>query len=65
MKGNSIEETIKQLELILKVRKKQKKIIECAGGSCMNCDPDIKALSKSIEILTDYKKLLESEEKQC
>ena len=65
MKKNSIEETIKQLELILKVRKEQKEIIECAGGSCMNCDPDIKALSKSIEILTDYKKLLESEEKQC
>lgn len=47
MKENSIEETIKQLKLILKIRKEQKEIIECAGGSCMNCDPDIKALSKS------------------
>ena len=61
MKENSIETTIKQLELILKVRKEQKEIIEWAGGSCMNCDPDIKALSKSIEILTDYKKNIERE----
>lgn len=59
---NSIEETKKQLELILKVRKEQKEIIECAGGSCMNCDPDIKALSKSIEILSDYKRVLKENE---
>lgn len=59
---NSIEETIKQLELILKVRKEQKEIIECAGGSCMNCNPDIKALSKSIEILSDYKRVLKENE---
>ena len=64
MKGNSIEETIKQLKLMLKVRKKQKEIIECAGGSCMNCNPDIKALSESIDILSDYKRVLkENEEK--
>ena len=56
--GNSIEETIKQLELILKVRKEQKEIIECAGGWCVNCDPDIKALTESIDILKDYKKVL-------
>lgn len=62
MKENSIEETKKQLELILKVRKEQKEIIECAGGSCMNCDPDIKALSKSIEILLDYKRVLKENE---
>ena len=62
MKENSIEETKKQLELILKVRKEQKEIIECAGGSCMNCDPDIKALSKSIEILSDYKRALKENE---
>ena len=55
---NSIEETKKQLELILKVRKEQKEIIECAGGSCINCDPDIKALSESIDILSDYKRVL-------
>ena len=60
---NSIEEIIKQLELILKVRKEQKEIIECAGGSCINCDPDIKALSKSIEILSDYKRVLKENEK--
>ena len=55
---NNIEETIKQLELILKVRKEQKEIIECAGGWCVNCDPDIKALTESIYILKDYKKVL-------
>ena len=59
---NSIEETIKQLELILKVRKEQKDIIECAGGSCINCDPDIKALTESINILSDYKRVLEMNE---
>ncbi len=61
---NSIEDTKKQLELMLKVRKEQKDIIECAGGSCMNCDPDIKALSKSIEILSDYKRVLKENEKK-
>ena len=59
---NSIEETIKQLKLMLKVRKEQKEIIECAGGSCMNCNPDIKALSKSIDILSDYKRVLKENE---
>ena len=62
MKENSIEETIKQLKLMLKVRKEQKEIIECAGGSCINCDPDIKALSESIDILSDYKRVLEMNE---
>ena len=62
MKENSIEATIKQLKLILKVRKEQKEIIECAGGSCMNCDPDIKALNESIEILSDYKRALKENE---
>lgn len=55
---NNIEETIKQLELILKVRKEQKEIIECAGGWCVNCEPDVKALTESIDILEDYKKVL-------
>nr|DAZ62867.1 MAG TPA: hypothetical protein [Caudoviricetes sp.] len=62
MKENSIEETIKQLKLMLKVRKEQKDIIECAGGSCINCDPDIKALTESIGILSDYKRVLEINE---
>lgn len=62
MKENSIEETIKQLKLMLKVRKEQKEIIECAGGSCMNCNPDIKALSESIDILSDYKRVLKINE---
>lgn len=59
---DSIEETIKQLKLILKIRNEQKKIIKCAGGSCINCDPDIKALSESINILSDYKRLQEENE---
>lgn len=59
---NNIEETKKQLELILKVRKEQKEIIECAGGWCVNCDPDIKALTESIYILKDYKKVLKENE---
>lgn len=59
---NSIEKIKKQLELILKVRKEQKEIIECTGGTCMNCDPDIKALSESIEILSDYKRVLKENE---
>ena len=63
MKENSIEETIKQLKLMLKVRKEQKDIIECAGGSCINCDPDIKALTESIDILSDYKRVLKENEK--
>lgn len=62
MKENSIEETIKQLELILKARREHKEIIECVGGSCMNCDPDIKALVKSIDILSDYKRVLQENE---
>ena len=62
MKENSREEIIKQLELILKVRKEQKEIIECAGGSCMNCDPDIKALTESIKIVSDYKRVLKENE---
>lgn len=59
---NSIEETIKQLKLMLKVRKEQKEIIECAGGSCINCDPDIRALTESIDILSDYKRVLKENE---
>lgn len=59
---NSIEKTKKQLELILKVRKEQKEIIECTGGACINCDPDIKALSESIEILSDYERVLKKNE---
>ena len=62
MKENGIETTIKQLELILKARREHKEIIECVGGSCMNCDPDIKALVKSIDILSDYKRVLQENE---
>lgn len=57
-----VEETIKQLELMLKVRKEQKEIIECAGGSCINCAPDINALTNSIEFLMDYEKVLKENE---
>ena len=58
METKKIEETIKQLKqlklMLKKVCKEQKEIIECAEGTCMNCDPDIKALSESIDILQDY-----------
>ena len=59
MKENSIEETIKQLELILKARKIHK---ECVGESCINCNPDIEALTNSIEFLSDYKRVLKENE---
>lgn len=59
MKENSIEVTIKQLETMLKCRIQQKEIIECSGGTCINCNPDIKALTHSIYILKEYEKLLE------
>ena len=49
---------------MLKVRKEQKEIIECAGVSCINCDPDIKALTESIDILSDYKRVLKENEEQ-
>ena len=62
MKENGIETTIKQLELILKARREHTERIECVGGSCMNCDPDIKALVKSIDILSDYKRVLQENE---
>jgi len=44
-----MKQTIKQLEEMLKVRKEQKKIIECAGGTCVNCNPDIQALQNAID----------------
>ena len=58
MKEN-IEDIIKQLQTILKIRKEQEEIIECAGGFCVNCKPDIDALEHSIKILSDYKKVVE------
>lgn len=54
MKEN-IEDTIKQLEIILKIRKEQAEIV----GFCVNCKPDIDALEHSIKILSDYKKVVE------
>lgn len=54
-----VEETIKQLELILKARKEHKILMENTGRTCENCDPDIKALTESIDILSDYKRVLE------
>ena len=57
-----VEETIKQLELILKARKEHKILMENTGRTCENCDPDIKALTESIDILSDYKKVLKENE---
>lgn len=42
---------------MLKIRKEQKEVVECAGSFCVNCEPDIKALEYSIEILSAYNKL--------
>lgn len=59
MKENSIEKTIEQLEVILKARKIHK---ECVGESCTNCNPDIEALTNTIEFLLDYKRVLKENE---
>ena len=59
MKENSIEKTIEQLEVILKARKRYK---ECVGESCTNCNPDIEALTNTIEFLLDYKRVLKENE---
>ena len=55
------EERIKVLEIMLRIRKEQKDIVECAGGFCKNCNEDIQALQETIE---DLKKLDEIE-KEC
>jgi len=52
-----MEQTIKQLEEMLKVRKEQKEIIECAGGTCVNCNPDIQALQNAIDGLKKIEQL--------
>ena len=54
-----MEQDIKILEEMLKTRKEQKEIIECAGGYCGNCNPDIKALENAIQTMKAYKKLEE------
>lgn len=51
--STEFKKTIEQLELMLKVRRKQKEIIECAGGSCINCAPDIRALKHAVEVLKE------------
>lgn len=51
--STEFKETIEQLDLMLKVRRKQKEIIECAGGSCINCAPDIRALKHAVEVLKE------------
>lgn len=54
-----MEEDIKVLEEILKVRKEQKEIIESVGGYCGNCNPDIKALTNAIQAIKENKELKE------
>ena len=54
-----MEEDIKVLKEMLKIRKEQKEIIECAGGYCENCNPDIKALENAIQTIKAYKELEE------
>ena len=53
----SIEKDIKILEEMLKTRKEQKEIIECAGGYCGNCNQDIKVLENAIQTIKAYKEL--------
>lgn len=57
-----MEEYINQLKVMLKVRKEQKEIIECSGGSCCNCNPDIQALEQAIEIMEQYLQLKKEKE---
>lgn len=64
MKEN-IEDIIKQLEVMLKIRKEQKEVVECAGGFCVNCEPDIDALTYSIMILSRYKRMQEINEQHA
>lgn len=40
----NIEEAKKQLQIIRKIRREQKEIIEEAGGVCVNCDEDIMSI---------------------
>ncbi|MDO4282365.1 MAG: hypothetical protein Q4D02_01900 [Clostridia bacterium] len=47
---------IEQVKEILKIRKEQKEIIENAGGSCINCDPDIKALEGVLNLVERLKR---------
>ena len=61
---SSIKETMEQLQLMLKARKEHKRIIECTGGKCVNCNPDIKALTQSIETLSEYEKILKENERK-
>lgn len=47
----SKEEAIEQIKIILKVRKEQKEIIECAEGYCVNCNEDIEALETVLQLI--------------
>lgn len=64
MKEN-MEDIIKQLEVMLKIRKEQKEVVECAGGFCVNCEPDIDALTYSIMMLSRYKRMQEINEQHA
>ena len=54
-----MEEDIQVLKEMVKIRKEQKEIIECAGGYCENCNSDIKALENAIKTIKAYKQLEE------
>lgn len=47
----SEKEVIEQIKEILKSRELHKEIIKCAGGSCVNCKPDILALEGVLQLL--------------
>lgn len=54
-----MEEDIKILETMLKIRKEQKEIINLADGYCGNCDDDIRALENSINKLKEDEAVIE------
>lgn len=47
---------MKILKEMLNSRKKHKEIIELAGGSCVNCEPDIQALQTAIDEINKLQK---------
>lgn len=61
----SEKEAIKQIKIMLKVRREQKKIIECAGGSCVNCEPDILALQIVLQLIEQKNSMINKIREYC
>lgn len=54
------KEAIEQVKTILKVRKEQKEIIECSSGNCINCNSDIEALEKVLNLIERQQQEIEN-----